>query len=74
MLEEKPPKRQATFLQQLATAIELPFVLVAGVLIGGGIGYWIDNRLGTSPLFTFLLGLLGFGGGVREVLRRIPKE
>ncbi len=55
-------------------AMELPFILVGGVLIGGGLGHWIDLRAHTSPLFTFVLGLLGFAAGVREVLRRIPKD
>lgn len=57
-----------------ALAMELPFVLVAGVVIGGGVGYWLDAKLGTSPLLTFLLGIIGFAAGVREVLRRIPRE
>ncbi len=54
--------------------MELPFILVAGVLIGGALGRWIDLRVHTTPLFTFLLGLLGFAAGVREILRRIPKN
>ena len=55
--------------------MELPFILVAGVIIGGGLGHWIDTRAHLShPVFTLLLGLLGFAAGVREVLRRIPKD
>jgi len=74
MRDEKPRKLQVTFLRQLGLAIELPFVLVAAVVLGGGAGYWLDNRLHTSPALTFLLGALGFAAGVREVLRRIPRE
>ncbi len=55
-------------------ATQLPFILVGAVVIAGGLGYWIDVRVHTSPLFTFVLGLLGFAAGVREVLRRIPKD
>ncbi|HJY85875.1 MAG TPA: AtpZ/AtpI family protein [Candidatus Acidoferrales bacterium] len=54
--------------------MELPFILVGAVLLGGGLGQWIDLRLDTTPLFTFLLGLLGFAAGVREIIRRIPKD
>lgn len=60
-------------LRELAFTMELPFILVGGVLIGGAAGHWLDGKTGTSPLFTFLLGLIGFGAGIREVLRRIPK-
>ena len=74
MPSEPQRKRKLLFLQTLAMAMELPFVLVAGVVIGGGAGYWLDSRFHTSPLLTFVLGILGFGAGVREVIRRIPKD
>lgn len=67
-------KRRQSLMRTFALAMELPFVLVAGVVIGGGAGYWLDAKLGSSPLLTFLLGIIGFAAGVREVLRRIPKE
>jgi F0F1-type ATP synthase assembly protein I len=72
--EPEPRKRPTAFLQALALAMELPFVLIAGVVIGGGVGYWLDSRFHTSPLLTFLLGILGFAAGVREVIRRLPKD
>ncbi|HEV8383823.1 MAG TPA: AtpZ/AtpI family protein [Candidatus Acidoferrales bacterium] len=74
MPAEPQRKRKLLFLQTLAMAMELPFILVAGVLIGGGAGYWLDHRFHTSPLLTLILGILGFGAGVREVIRRIPKD
>lgn len=51
--------------------MDLPFVLVGSVVIGAGIGYLLDKRFGTSPLLALLLGLLGFGGGIFEVIRRL---
>ena len=74
MPSEPPRKSSALFLQTLAMAMELPFILVAGVVIGGGAGYWLDSRLQTSPLLTFVLGIMGFGAGLREIIRRIPKD
>jgi F0F1-type ATP synthase assembly protein I len=74
MPAEKPPRRPPTAMKTLAMAVELPFILVAGVLIGGGAGYWLDARFGTGPALTLLFGLIGFAGGIREVLRRIPKD
>lgn len=54
--------------------MELPFIPVAAVLIGGGIGYWLDARLHTVPWFALGFGLLGFLAGIREILRRVSKE
>ena len=71
---QPPRKRSVGFVRELALAMELPFILVGGVLLGGALGRWIDLRANTTPLFTFLLGLLGFAAGIREVIRRIPKN
>ena len=49
--------------------MDLPFVLVGSVVIGAGLGYLLDKRFGTSPVLTLILGLLGFGGGMYEVIR-----
>lgn len=51
--------------------MDLPFVLIGSIVIGGGIGYLLDKRLGTSPFLFLLLGLLGFAGGMYELIRRL---
>ena len=56
---------------QTAIAMELPFILVSAVLVGGLIGYFLDRWLHTRPLFLLILGGLGFFAGVRDVLRRL---
>jgi F0F1-type ATP synthase assembly protein I len=58
-------------LRQLANALDLPFVLVGSMLIGAGLGYFLDRRLHSSPVFTLVLGGLGFAGGIYEVVRRL---
>jgi len=60
--------------RELALAMELPFIPIAAVVITGGLGYLLDARLHTSPLFALVLGLLGFVAGIREVLRRLSRE
>jgi len=60
-------------MRELALAMELPFIPIGAVVIAGGLGYLIDSRVHTSPLFALLLGLLGFVAGIREVLRRVSK-
>jgi len=57
---------------QFATAMELPIIFVAAVVIGGGLGYFIDHWLHTKFIFMFVFGGLGFFAGLREILRRLP--
>jgi len=46
-----PAEKQAKgFSQQFAMAMELPFVLVAAVAVGGLIGYFLDRWLHTKPV------------------------
>ncbi len=68
-----PAQRQVkSFSTQMALAMELPFVLVASVAIGGGVGYLLDRYLHTQPWLMLILGGFGFYAGVREILRRLP--
>jgi F0F1-type ATP synthase assembly protein I len=72
MLPEQPPRKGPFgFMGQLGMAMELPFVLVGSIAVGGIVGYWLDQKLHTGPWLLLSLGLLGFAGGLREVLRRI---
>ena len=56
---------------QAAIAMELPFVLVSAVVVGGGLGFFLDRWLHTKPIFLLVLGGIGFIAGVRDVLRRL---
>jgi len=58
--------------QQLASAMELPIIIVAAIAIGGAMGFFLDRWLHTKPLFMLVLGAVGFFAGVRDVLRRLP--
>jgi len=57
--------------RQSASATELPFVLVVAMLVGGGIGYFLDRWLHTRPWLMLFFGVIGFGTGIRDVLRRM---
>lgn len=43
--------------------------LVAGLVIGGGIGYGLDAIFGTQPIFLVVFILLGFAAGIRTMMR-----
>lgn len=55
--------------KQFAIAMQIPFALVVPVFVCGGIGYFLDKWLHTRFVFTVILGILGFGIGLREVLK-----
>lgn len=43
--------------------------LVAGVLVGGALGWGLDSLFGTLPIFLIILGLFGFAAGIRVMMR-----
>jgi ATP synthase protein I len=43
--------------------------LLAGVLVGGGIGYFLDSHTGLSPLFLIAFVLVGMAAGFWNVYR-----
>jgi len=59
---------------QTALAMELPFTIVGAVLLGGLLGYFLDQWLHTKMIFALVLGALGFAGGLKEVLRRLAQS
>ncbi|MGC2769800.1 MAG: AtpZ/AtpI family protein [Candidatus Acidiferrum sp.] len=59
--------------RQFAMALELPFVLVAAIVVGGLLGFFLDQWLHTKPYLMLVFGFLGFFGGLRDVLRRVSK-
>jgi ATP synthase protein I len=67
-------KQDKGFSRQFATAMELPFVMVGTIVVGGLIGFLLDRWLHTKPFLMLLFGALGFFGGVRDVLRRLPNK
>jgi F0F1-type ATP synthase assembly protein I len=67
-------RKTKNFSQQFAIAIELPFILVGTILVGGAIGYFLDAWLHTMPALMIVFGTLGFVAGLRDILRRLPKD
>ncbi len=55
--------------KQIALALELPFLLVAPVVAGGALGYFLDRWLHTKPILMIVLGILGVVMGIRDVVK-----
>ena len=65
-----PASRPITDHSGFARGFRLSSELVAGVLVGAGIGWLIDRWLGTLPWGMFVFALLGFTAGVLNVMRQ----
>jgi F0F1-type ATP synthase assembly protein I len=48
--------------------------MVGTLVVGGLIGFALDRWLHTKPFLMLIFGALGFFGGVRDVLRRLPNK
>jgi ATP synthase protein I len=50
-------------------AVRVSSEFIAGVIVGGGIGWIVDRVFGISPIGLVVFLLLGFAAGVLNVLR-----
>ena len=53
----------------MARGFRLASELIAGVVVGAGIGWGIDHLLSTSPFGLIVFFLLGFAAGVVNLVR-----
>jgi ATP synthase protein I len=53
----------------MAYAFRLSTELVAGVVVGAGLGWFLDRALGTSPWGLMIFLFVGFGAGTINLLR-----
>jgi F0F1-type ATP synthase assembly protein I len=72
--EPSPEPPGAGFSRQFAMAMELPFIIVSAIIVGGLAGFFLDRWLHTRPFLMLILGFLGFFGGLRDVLRRLDRH
>src|SRR5205807_9060843 len=68
--ETGPASRPVTDHSGFARGFRLSSELVAGVLVGAGLGWLIDKGLGSLPWGMFVFALIGFTAGVLNVMRQ----
>ncbi|MGB3744216.1 MAG: AtpZ/AtpI family protein [Xanthobacteraceae bacterium] len=66
---DSPDREQAATASGYAKGFRLSSELVAGVVVGAGIGWLIDRWIGVSPWGLIVFVLLGFAAGVLSVMR-----
>jgi len=70
----EPKSKVGGMARQFALATELPFLVAAGALGGGLIGWLLDRWLHTAPWLMLAVGAVGFFAAVRDMLRRLDKH
>ena len=68
-----PRKHPPEWVRQFAATMQLPFILVASVLVGGAIGWLLDRWLHTSPILMLVFGFIGFAAGLWDVVRALTR-
>jgi F0F1-type ATP synthase assembly protein I len=63
--DDRSALARAMELGTLTTTIALEMVLP------GAAGYWLDQRLGTTAVFTIVGAVLGFSGGLWHLIRLV---
>jgi ATP synthase protein I len=64
-----PEENRAATASGYARGFRLSSELVAGVIVGAGLGWFIDRLLGIAPWGFIVFLLLGFAAGVLNVMR-----
>lgn len=62
-------KAGGTGLALIGVGTTLTSTVLAGLLLGYGLDVW----LGTLPVFMFILGCLGFAGGILKVYKLLTR-
>ena len=55
--------------QGVGVGFRIGIELIAGVLVGAGLGWFIDSKLNTKPIFMLAFIALGFAASVLSVIR-----
>jgi ATP synthase protein I len=67
--EQKAGERRRGQATGLNLGMRIGIELIASVLVGGGLGWFFDEKLHTKPIFLLAMVTLGFTAGVMNVIR-----
>ncbi|MBF9035377.1 F0F1 ATP synthase subunit I [Rhodobacterales bacterium HKCCE2091] len=67
--EADRPNPKGDAINQGQLAWRMVIELVAGLLIGFGIGYGLDALLGSTPWLMLIFTILGFVAGIKTMIR-----
>lgn len=66
--------KEKKFVYAYQTGSRIATELVSGVLVGAGLGYFLDKFAGTAPALLIIFLILGGAAGFLNVYRFVKKE
>ena len=69
----QPDEQGRANASMLGLAWRLTIEMLAGIGVGGFIGWWMDKVLGTEPIFMLILLVLGMGAGLMNSVRTVTE-
>lgn len=67
----QPDEQRGANASNLGLAWRLTIEMLAGIGVGGFIGWWMDKVLATKPIFMLLMLVLGMGAGLMNSIRTV---
>ena len=68
---EKPSPGNRMSQRQTNVAYRVLVDMIAGLLVGGFLGYWLDRWWGSKPYMLVAMTVIGFAGGMNNAWRAI---
>ena len=68
---EKPSQGSGMSQRQTNVAYRVLVDMIAGLLVGGFLGYWLDRWWGSQPYMLVAMTAFGFAGGMNNAWRAI---
>ena len=68
---QKPVEKNRAHASMLGLAYRLIVDMLAGIGVGGFLGWWLDKWFGTAPAFLLILLFLGMIAGVVNSVRTV---
>ena len=68
-MPDQRPSDKASAIRSIGALSAVGIAFVLAVVIGAGIGYWLDRLTGLSPLFFIVFFFLGVAAGIVNVVR-----
>ena len=69
----QPDEQRRANANMMGLAWRLTIEMLAGIGVGGFIGWWMDKVLGTEPIFMLILLVLGMGAGLMNSVRTVTE-
>jgi len=74
ILDPRRDKKDSKDLRQISLLTGAPMILLAAPLVGYGIGWWLDGKLGTEPYLAAIGAIMGVASAGMEIYNLIKKS